>query len=439
MPRPRRLLLGSDYVVLPLFAAHAEGVPELAAATRHAGRERSAGDRIVAPVGRAGPAAMQAVGTWWPTYHEWLHDAAARVGPVQLPIAPATGWIGGAFAGTVKADDVVSIMVHGSPGVRRVPLAGLLVDEWTELVPTPQRDDRHRDSRQSAERRRAAGAARSRWRRSRPGAGRWTRPGRDPHDTLDRARLRAVEPETSAPVLPGAAADRHGIQRPCAAWPTAKFSRTTAASSPRHFQERRLLFDIEAVRALMHVRAHVPARVIVGWNRLEGRPRTVEFDRALRAEVRDALWFLTRQWQFGEFKGEDAGSPVDVRTAVRVDPLQHYAVERGRRDRVRPGELPLETHVEREADPVRPDAARPGHAAYFWRLIAGDPEPATVTALSTCSAYPSATGRDRRRSSTTTRDTPCVRGRRARTLDAEALLQEIASEQHVRDRWTAFP
>ena len=46
------------------------------------------------------------------------------------------------------------------------------------------------------------------------------------------------------------------------------------------------------------------------WNRLEGRPRSVEFDRALSAEVRDALWMLARQWQFGEFRGEDAGSPV---------------------------------------------------------------------------------------------------------------------------------
>ena len=35
------------------------------------------------------------------------------------------------------------------------------------------------------------------------------------------------------------------------------------------------------------------------WNRLEGRPRTRGFDRALRAEVRDALWMLTRQWQIG--------------------------------------------------------------------------------------------------------------------------------------------
>ena len=33
------------------------------------------------------------------------------------------------------------------------------------------------------------------------------------------------------------------------------------------------------------------------WNRLEGRPRTLGFDRALRAEVRDALWMLAKQWQ----------------------------------------------------------------------------------------------------------------------------------------------
>ena len=45
------------------------------------------------------------------------------------------------------------------------------------------------------------------------------------------------------------------------------------------------------------------------WNRLEARPRTDNFDRALKAEVRDALWMLTRQWQMGEFAGDDAGSP----------------------------------------------------------------------------------------------------------------------------------
>ena len=39
------------------------------------------------------------------------------------------------------------------------------------------------------------------------------------------------------------------------------------------------------------------------WNRLEGRPRTTDFDRALRVEVRDPLWMLTRQWQLREFRG----------------------------------------------------------------------------------------------------------------------------------------
>ena len=48
---------------------------------------------------------------------------------------------------------------------------------------------------------------------------------------------------------------------------------------------------------------------VTRWNRLEGRPRSHDFGRALKAEVRDALWMLTKQWQLGEFRGDDAGSP----------------------------------------------------------------------------------------------------------------------------------
>lgn len=65
------------------------------------------------------------------------------------------------------------------------------------------------------------------------------------------------------------------------------------------------------------------------WNRLEGRPRTADFKRALQAEIRDPLWMLTRQWQMGEFRGADAGSPVFAKihtTATRLDkyrPAQH--------------------------------------------------------------------------------------------------------------------
>jgi hypothetical protein len=62
------------------------------------------------------------------------------------------------------------------------------------------------------------------------------------------------------------------------------------------------------------------------WNRLEGRARKEEFDRSLRVEIRDPLWMLTRQWQLGEFKGEDAGSAAKARVQVDTARIDRYAV-----------------------------------------------------------------------------------------------------------------
>jgi hypothetical protein len=63
---------------------------------------------------------------------------------------------------------------------------------------------------------------------------------------------------------------------------------------------------------------------ITTWNRLEARPRTTSFDRALRAEVRDPLWMLTKQWQMGEFEGSDAGSPVFAKLQMATTRLTKY-------------------------------------------------------------------------------------------------------------------
>ena len=63
---------------------------------------------------------------------------------------------------------------------------------------------------------------------------------------------------------------------------------------------------------------------VMMWNRLEGRPRTHNFDRALKAEVRDALWMLTKQWQMGEFKADDAGSPVFAKIHITSSHVQKY-------------------------------------------------------------------------------------------------------------------
>lgn len=63
---------------------------------------------------------------------------------------------------------------------------------------------------------------------------------------------------------------------------------------------------------------------VVSWNRLEGRPRTDNFTRALKAEVRDPLWMLARQWQMGEFEGDDAGSPVFAKVNTATTKLRKY-------------------------------------------------------------------------------------------------------------------
>ena len=48
------------------------------------------------------------------------------------------------------------------------------------------------------------------------------------------------------------------------------------------------------------------------WNRLELHARSRDLDPGLAAHTADPLWMLARQWQFGEFQGEDTGSPVSV-------------------------------------------------------------------------------------------------------------------------------
>lgn len=83
------------------------------------------------------------------------------------------------------------------------------------------------------------------------------------------------------------------------------------------------------------------------WVRLEPRCRSNDFARSLQARTADPLWMLARQWQTGEFQGEDAGSPIEAHLKHSTQSL----------DRVRLGEngstfdlpnAPLEAIVEQE-------------------------------------------------------------------------------------------
>ena len=126
-------------------------------------------------------------------------------------------------------------------------------------------------------------------------------------------------------------------------------------------QSRNIVRDMgEAIAQRRH-----PA--ITRWNRLEGRPRAHTFDPALRAEVRDALWMLSRQWQLGEFQAEDAGSPVLARACVDVTRLTGYragSAAEGPLDAT----VPLEATVERRALPL---AAGDQYLSLDLRLLVG--------------------------------------------------------------------
>ncbi|GJL65134.1 MAG: hypothetical protein NPIRA05_01050 [Nitrospirales bacterium] len=89
---------------------------------------------------------------------------------------------------------------------------------------------------------------------------------------------------------------------------------------------------------------------VITWNRLEGRPRREDFDRSLRAEVRDALWMLCRQWQFGEFRGEDAGSALLAKVQLDTTRLNRYAAKTDPAVAY-DDTVPLETQVECEPIP----------------------------------------------------------------------------------------
>lgn len=91
------------------------------------------------------------------------------------------------------------------------------------------------------------------------------------------------------------------------------------------------------------VRSYLPT--VTMWNRLEGRPRTADFERAFKAEVRDALWLVSKQWQMGEYIGDDAGSPVLATAHLETTTLTRYQAGDQPSEAFR-GELPLEVKVE---------------------------------------------------------------------------------------------
>lgn len=107
---------------------------------------------------------------------------------------------------------------------------------------------------------------------------------------------------------------------------------------------------IEDIQPVINYKRLIPT--ILMWNRLEGRPRSKNFDRALKAEVRDALFMLTKQWQMGEFKGDDAGSSIIAKVHMETMRLNKYKAN-DHPSQPFENDVPLETKVEQRMLPFK--------------------------------------------------------------------------------------
>jgi hypothetical protein len=106
----------------------------------------------------------------------------------------------------------------------------------------------------------------------------------------------------------------------------------------------------------------------VSWKRLESASVDPDLAEGLEARVADPLWMLARQWQTGEFKGDDAANPLLMRIEARSVRLSRLVLPGGGRalDLTQVG-TPLEPLVERE--PIRQGPSGPRVAVDLGRLL----------------------------------------------------------------------
>jgi hypothetical protein len=94
-----------------------------------------------------------------------------------------------------------------------------------------------------------------------------------------------------------------------------------------------------------------------------------ELQDGLQARIHDPLWLLARQWQFGEFRGEDTGSPAGAHLVMETAPITRYRPgPQSGATGVQPyiaAALALETLVEREA------VVEPNAPSWRWAAEAG--------------------------------------------------------------------
>ena len=134
---------------------------------------------------------------------------------------------------------------------------------------------------------------------------------------------------------------------------------------------------------------------ITTWTRLEPRCRREDMRASLEARLHDPLWLLGRQWQLGELRGTDGGSPVVARFRAECARLSRYrpglAGDGAAAARAYdPARTPLEALV--ESEPARkgggPDLRLAAEAGLHFLRLLSDEGAAGATREAYIGAFP---------------------------------------------------
>ena len=255
----------------------------------------------------------------------------------QLPYVAGDRWVGLPLKDgrTLPGGKLSLVVLSGTPVDVSQPLAGLLVDEWVEVVPNAKE---------------TTGIALQ-----------YDQPDAAPPQTI----LIAVPPELDVPWTVWS------LQQ--VLLETLDLARIRCCRLRRAGRSRAL--PARVVLCVQHIQRNGFDRLhcgqvegtmssITSWMRLEPQSRNAEMNTSLQARIYDPLWLLARQWQLGEFQGEDNGSPVMASWRGESGRLMRYhsgpiapnsMVNAPSYD---PRSMPLETLVERET--IRPTPGQNG-------------------------------------------------------------------------------
>lgn len=106
---------------------------------------------------------------------------------------------------------------------------------------------------------------------------------------------------------------------------------------------------------------------LIAYVRIEPLTTAKTLKETVKGQVHDALWMLTQQYRVGEFRGEDAGSPMKARVQTQSTKINRFKSRYGEVEEYNE-QVPLEAKVERL--PLREDLGMRIELGNIWVKLA---------------------------------------------------------------------